>query len=316
MTITLKMPGVSYAGQLLPLTEQEESLKKNLFSHIEHLSIKIGERNIRRYTNLEKTAEYISDSLKSSGYDVKYQEYNVSEKPVRNIEASLIGSKKPDEIIIIGAHYDSVDSPAANDNGSGVAALLELARLLKDSNPAITIRFVAFVNEEQPFFQTRNMGSFVYAKRSHERGENIIGMLSLETIGYYSSEAKSQLYPFPLNYFYPDIGNFIGFVGNGKSKELVQKAVTLFREHAHFPSEGAAITEYVSGVGRSDQWSFWQFGYPALMVTDTAPYRYPFYHTEEDTIDKLDFTSMTHVVSGLEKMINKIARKFEAKMSL
>ncbi len=309
LSFTLKMPGQTYAGNLLPLTKEEGEIKQLLHEHIEQLTLNIGERNLHHYENLKRSEAYIAESFRALGYDVKYQQYNVSGKLVSNIEAMLPGNKKPEEILVIGAHYDSVHTVAANDNGTGVAALLELARILKTSKFERTIRFVAFVNEEPPYFQTKNMGSLVYAKRSYERGEKIIGAFSLETMGYYSNKPGSQHYPFPLSRFYPDTGNFIGFVGNAKSKIMVQNTVRIFRENAQFPSEGAAITEYISGVGWSDHWSFWQFVYPGLMITDTAPYRYPYYHTEEDTIDKINFEYMARVVSGLAKTFEVIANQ-------
>jgi hypothetical protein len=175
--------------------------------------------------------------------------------------------------------------------------------MFADKKPNRTLRFVEFVNEEPPFFWTANMGSLVYAKRCRERNEKIVGMLSLETIGYYSDAQDSQKYPAPLNLFYPTAGNFIGFIGNTGSSKLVRDAISSFRNHAKFPSEGAAIPEMFPGVGWSDQWSFWQHNYPGLMVTDTAPYRYPFYHTAEDTPDKVNWERTTKVIVGLEKVV-------------
>jgi Zn-dependent M28 family amino/carboxypeptidase len=302
----MMMPGKSYRGPLPPLTEGEKGLQQRLYAHVDELSAKIGERNIRRPENLKKAEDYIVEQFKALGYEVGMQEFDVSGQNVANVEAVLTGTRQPEQIFVLGAHYDSVESPAANDNASGVAALIELVRLLKESQPEQTIRFVAFVNEEPPFFLTPSMGSFVYAKRCRERGESITGMFSLETIGYYSDDPGSQRYPFPLNYVYPDTGNFIGFVGNVGSRSFVRQAVRLFREMVQFPSEGGAVPEFFEGVGWSDHASFWKFGYPALMITDTAPYRYPYYHTQEDTIDKLDFERMSRVVQGLQKVVEAI----------
>jgi Zn-dependent M28 family amino/carboxypeptidase len=162
---------------------------------------------------------------------------------------------------------------------------------------------VLFVNEEPPFFATDGMGSFVHAKRAKERNEKIVAMLSLETMGYYSETKGSQHYPFPFSYLYPDTGNFIGFVGNLKSGALVRKIVRLFREHAEFPSEGIAAPAFIPGIGWSDHWSFWQHGYPALMVTDTAPFRYRHYHTPEDTEDKIDYEKLARVTIGLKAVV-------------
>jgi Zn-dependent M28 family amino/carboxypeptidase len=125
-------------------------------------------------------------------------------------------------------------------------------------------------------------------------------MYSLETIGYYSEEPRSQHYPFPLSYFYPDRGNFLAFVANLASRELLHRTIRAFRAHASFPSEGAAAPAFIPGVDWSDQWAFWREGWPALMITDTAPYRYPYYHTAHDTPDKVNYERLARVVRGLE----------------
>jgi Zn-dependent M28 family amino/carboxypeptidase len=231
-------------------------------------------------------------------------------KPVRNIVAEKRGGGRAEEILLVGAHYDSVlGSPGANDNGSGVAALLELARLLADLPLTRGVRFVAFVNEEPPFSYTAEMGSVVHAKAARARGERIRAMLSLETIGYYSDAPGSQQYPFPLGFFYPERANFIGFVGNLKSRKLVSEALHAFRRHTAFPSEGAAVPGWITGVGWSDHWSFWQAGYPAIMVTDTAFFRYAHYHTAGDTPDKADYGRSARVVAGLAGTIADLARE-------
>jgi Zn-dependent M28 family amino/carboxypeptidase len=199
-------------------------------------------------------------------------------------------------------------APGANDNGSGVAAVLELARLLRDATPARTLRCVLFVNEEPPFDQTDVMGSRVYARRSRERGENIVGMFSLETVGWYSEKPGSQRYPFPLSLFYPSTGNFIAFVSNLASRALLHEAIASFRRHAGIPSEGVAAPAFIPGVDWSDHWSFWQEGWPALMVTDTAPYRYPHYHAAEDTPDKVDYERLARLVTGLHGTLRELAQ--------
>jgi hypothetical protein len=164
------------------------------------------------------------------------------------------------------------------------------------------------VNEEPPHFQSTDMGSVRYARRCRERGENVVAMLSLETIGYFSEREGSQKYPFPLSYFYPSQGNFIGFVGNRASRQLVRDVVGSFRTHARFPSEGAVLPAALPGVGWSDHWAFWQSGYPAVMVTDTAPFRNPNYHEASDLPDTLDYDRFARVVAGLEKVIAELSR--------
>lgn len=304
------MPGHSYSGPFKATTPQELEIRERLSKHVWMLAGNIGERNIWRYPALSAAAGYIENALRGHGYEVASQVYQSSERAleVKNLEAGIRGATLPQEIVIIGAHYDSVfGSPGANDNGSGVAALIELARLLKGQELSRTVRFVAFVNEEPPFFQTGDMGSVHYARRSKERGERIVAMLSLETIGYYSDSAASQGYPFPLNFFYPSTGNFIGFVGNIGSRRLVRQAVESFRAGTDFPSEGGAVPGWIPGVDWSDHWSFWREGYPALMVTDTALFRYPYYHSAQDTPDKINYDHMARVVSGLAQVITDLA---------
>lgn len=304
----IRMPGQSYSGPLPPLSSREQARRDGLRRDVEKLGGAIGERNTVFHRHLIAAAEFIEAELRQAGYDIRRQEYEVAGKICRNLDAETKGVTRPAEIVIVGAHYDSVlGSPGANDNGSGVAALLALARAFAGKSAARTLRFVAFVNEEPPYFQTRAMGSMVYAGACRGRGEDIVAMISLETIGYYSDERGSQAYPFPLNFFYPGTGNFIAFVGNVSSRRLVRKAVESFRRHAPFPSEGAAVFGFIPGVGWSDHWSFWRHGYPAIMATDTAPYRYPFYHSAGDTPDQIDYDRLARVVSGLEAVVADLA---------
>jgi Zn-dependent M28 family amino/carboxypeptidase len=229
-----------------------------------------------------------------------------------NLEVTRRGRENPDDIILIGAHYDSViGSPGANDNATGVAALLELSRLAAARNLGTAVRFVAFVNEEPPHFQTAQMGSRVYAKQARARGDRIRAMLSLETLGYYSEAPASQGFPFPsvmFRRFYPDRGNFVLFVSNFGSRPLLRQAVELFRAQSDFPVESIATFELVPGVDWSDHSSFWAEGYPALMVTDTALYRYPYYHTEQDTPEKVNYGALARIVDGLAGMLWALGR--------
>ena len=278
----------------------------NLRRHVEAIASR--EHNVFKPAEFEASAQYIEKAFADMGYAVAAQRFQSGPAEVRNIEVEMAGQGRHDEIIVIGAHYDSViGSPGANDNGSGVAAVIELARLLRKARPARTLRFVAFANEEQPFFKTEEMGSRFYARRSQQRRDNIVAMLSLETIGYYSDRPGSQRYPFPLGFFYPSAGNFIAFVSNLASRPLLHKALAAFRRHAEFPSEGVAAPAFIPGVDWSDHWSFWKEGSPALMVTDTAPYRYPHYHTVQDTPDKVDYERLARVVAGLHLMLRDLA---------
>ena len=303
------MPGSSHKGPLPPMTAVETETESLLRKHVVLLAGDIGERNTLHYAALQRAAEYIADSLDALGFRVEEQSYAAHGKQVANIVAEVTGTVRPDEIVIVGAHYDTqTGSPGADDNASGVAALLELARLFRDAKPGRTIRFVAFVNEEYPFFQTELMGSRVYATEAKKRNEKISAMLSLESIGYYSETAGSQKYPFPFSFIYPDTGNFIGFVGNIRSGSLLRRSVAAFREATRFPSEGVIAPEFIAGIGWSDHWAFWQEGYPALMITDTAPFRNPHYHEPTDTPDRLDYGRMARVVAGLAQVVRELAK--------
>jgi Zn-dependent M28 family amino/carboxypeptidase len=302
------MPGQSHKGPLPLPTAEQLQVRERLRTHVEALAEKIGPRHMGRPEALEAAAQYIEAALRDAGYEVAAQECRVWGRSVRNLEAELAGDSAPEEIVIIGAHYDSVPgSPGADDNATGVAGVLEVARLLRGRRLPRTVRFVAFVNEEPPFFLTDRMGSRSYARRCRERQEHIAAVLVLETIGYYSEAEKSQQYPFPFNLFHPSTGNFIAFVGNLSSRHLVRQAVAGFRRHAAFPSEGGAVPAWVEGANWSDHWSFWQEGYPAVMATDTAPFRYPHYHTPEDTADKVDFDRTARVITGIAQVVADLA---------
>lgn len=304
----LSMPGTSYSGPFEPLNREERKVERELKKHVDVLARKIGVRNVQNSRELERAADYIRRRFRRRGYTVRKQPFDVAGKTVENLDVEIPGTKRPEEIIVVGAHYDTVPgSPGANDNASGIAAVLEFARLFHKRKFARTIRLAAFVNEEPPFFQTGEMGSFVYAKKCKDAGEKVIAMMSMEMLGSFFDEPGSQRYPAGLQIFFPDAGNFIGFVGNLGSTSLVHEAIGLFREKVRFPSMGVALPEFVEGVGFSDHWSFWQFDYPALMVTDTAYFRYPHYHQPEDTPEKLQYPQMARVVTGMSEVIAAIA---------
>lgn len=306
----LLMPGRSHHGPLPPLTAEQTLLRDRLRADVELLAGKIGERNTLSYSSLVLAAEQIDARFKGLGLPVRRDSYLLESREMANIEAELRGRTRPEEIVVVGAHYDSVPgSPGANDNASGVAALLEVARRLRKAQPARTLRLVAFVNEEPPFFPGETMGSQIYARRARQRGDKVVAMLSLETIGYYSDRPGSQQYPAPFGSFYPDTGNFIGFVSDLGSRDLLRRAIGTFRDSTRFPSEGLAAPSGIPGIGWSDHWSFWQQGYPAIMITDTALYRYPHYHDQSDTPDKLDYDRMTRVVQGIGKVVEDLMNR-------
>jgi Zn-dependent M28 family amino/carboxypeptidase len=282
----------------------------DLGKSLEILATRIGERHLGKPDQLENAAVWIESSLSGAnlGYVVERHPYEADGKAVRNLIAELPGRERREEIIVVGAHYDTVPgSPGANDNGSGIAALLALARAYAGDAQGRTIRFVAFVNEEAPYFQTEAMGSLVYARACRARQENIVAMLCLESIGYYSDEEGSQKIPPGLEGTFPKVGNFLTFVGNESSRYLVDAAKSAFHSASKIPALGGVFPEEVPGVGWSDHWSFWQAGFPAVMITDTASYRYPYYHLATDTPDKINLEKLEDATRGVEAIISALA---------
>ena len=276
--------------------------------HVQALAGGIGERNVWRPEALAAAAGYIRGEFEVLGYSVAAQSYRVNDIDCDNLEVVIPGASSPEEIILVGAHYDTVEgSPGADDNATGVAGVLELARLLRAARLAMTVKLVAFVNEEPPFFFFGEMGSKVYAQAARRRGDDIRMMLSLEMLGCYSDVQGSQSYPPFLRWFYPDRGNFIAFVSNLRSRLRLREVVAAFRANSDFPAERLASPAFVPGIAWSDQLSFWRQGYPAVMVTDTAFYRYPHYHSPLDTPEKVHYPEMARVVMGLAKSVTALA---------
>jgi hypothetical protein len=301
------MPGRSHEGTLPALTDAERAYARELRAEVQVLAGEIGERTLARPHALAAAAEHLARALAATGGQVRRLGFEARGQRAENLELTLPGAERAQEVVIVGAHYDSAPgTPGANDNASGVASALVLGRALAAAPRARTLRVVLFANEEPPYFQTDAMGSLVYARAARARGDHVVAMLSLETMGYYSDAPGSQHYPAPFGLLFPSRGNFIGFVANPDSRELLRAVVRSFRAHARFPSEGAALGETRPGVGWSDHWAFWQAGYPALMVTDTAPFRYPHYHSRGDTPEKLDYDRLARVVAGLEAVVGDL----------
>ncbi len=300
------MPGKSYSGDTTTPTVEELVLANKLNVHVKIIARE--EHNTLHPEALNNSAKYIEQQLAEIGYEVSLQPFRAGTQQVRNIEVELKGKISPSEIIVIGAHYDSAQgAPGANDNASGVALLIELARFFKSTSPQKSLRFVFFTNEEPPFFGTDEMGSVVYAKRSKERSENIVGMVSLETLGYYDDAKKSQKSPLFFRPFFPDKGNFVAFVGNFSSRQLVRNTINSFRVSTKFPSEGIVSYSHIIGIDWSDQYAFWRYGYPAVMLTDTALFRYPYYHTHNDTVDRVNYIKLAKVYGGTLAVVGDLA---------
>ena len=285
-------------------------LAHRLRGHVEALAGAIGERNVWRPHALAAAARYVRERWAVQGFEVAAQGYCVEGEWCENLEITVSGGARASEIVLVGAHYDSVrGSPGANDNASGVAALIEMAHALRERPGERTVRLVAFVNEEPPFFYWGQMGSRVYARAARARGDDIRVMLSLEMLGCFSDQPGSQAYPPFLKYFYPARGDFLAFVSNLASRRALREVVTAFRAESDFPAESLASPAIVPGVSWSDQLSFWREGYRAVMVTDTAFYRYPWYHSARDTPEKLAYTDMARVVQGLSRAVARLAAR-------
>ena len=298
-------------GQPRATSETDASLlvlSRALRRHVAHLAGTIGERHVGRPAALHAAERFIRDTWTRLGYDVVRQTYRAQGVESANLEITISGRTEPTAIVLAGAHYDTVPgSPGADDNGSGIAALVELARMLREARPAQTIRLVAFVNEEPPFFYFGEMGSRVYARAARARGDDIRVMLSLEMLGCFDDAPGSQAYPPLLKWLYPDRGNFIAFVSNLASRRALREVVNAFRANSDFPAERLAAPALVPGVSWSDQLSFWRAGYRAVMVTDTAFYRNPHYHCPSDTPERLRYPEMARVVEGLAATVAALA---------
>jgi hypothetical protein len=303
-------PRQPFQGPLSPLDADQRTTQSRLLAHLEAVARR--PRNLDHYVELEAAANYIERCLYELGYDVKTQNYDVAGRPVRNLEADIGGKVRGanQPILIVGAHYDSPDdSPGANDNGSGVAATLELARLLRDLKPGrVRLRLVFWVNEEHPYGKTPAMGSWQHARALAERGETVAGVIALETLGYFSNKTGSQRFPRPFGAIYSNVGNFVAFVGLPGSRAFLHRAIRAFRQHAQFPSIGGVAPGFLEGIDLSDHWAYHQFGFPALMVTDTAPFRNPHYHTTTDLPETVDTESLARITHGLADMLRELAR--------
>lgn len=287
----------------------EKGKAENLETIVRILSREIGPRSCFQPEAHERAAMYIIEELEAFGYRPVTQEYQFGNGTWRNIIAELPGKAQDSGGLVIGAHYDTVSgTPGADDNASGMAGVLELARLYAGTAPSIPLRFVAFALEEPPVFRTDNMGSYVYAESLKKKGERLAGMICLEMIGFFSDEPDSQYYPAGfMKWFYPEVGNFISIVSDLSSRGFLERVKKAFMKGTDLPVETLSTLPIVPGIDFSDHRSFWKCGYGAVMVTDTAFYRNPHYHRVSDTSDTLDYARMAKVVDGLSAAVRRIA---------
>jgi hypothetical protein len=307
----LRMPGTSFPGPVPAPAEDLAPLRTQLESDVRTLAVTIGHRNVFDPPRMEAAAQFVERRLAACGLATRRETFEAQGHPVCNVVAEVPGGAAAAEIVVVGAHYDTVrGTPGANDNATGVAALLALAeRFAKPgaARPARTLRFVAFACEEPPYFQTDEMGSLVHARGCAARGEDVVAMLALETLGCWRDSDGSQRYPIRgMTLLYPSRGDFVSFVGDVRSGGLVREAISTFRGAARVPSEGAALPMWVPGVGWSDHWSFRQAGFPACMVTDTAIFRDSAYHAASDQPHRVDFHRLSLVVEGLVPVVERL----------
>jgi hypothetical protein len=286
------------------------SSEQALYDHVYALSVVIGSRSLREYGKILQAEQYIRTFLEKQDIPFELQGYDHEGNRYNNIVVTLEGGSRREETFIIGAHYDTVfGTPGADDNASAVAVLLELCRALKDYRPERTLRLIFFVLEEPPAFMTPAMGSYVYAMQARNRGENVVGMISLEMVGYFNDTEGSQAFPVPgLHWLFPDRGNFIGVVGNVSSRELTLAVAESMKAGSGLPVEHLVALPFIPGIGLSDHGSFWKMGFRAVMVTDTAFYRNPNYHGEKDMIGTLRFDKMSQLVRGMVHVVEFLTK--------
>lgn len=284
-----------------------DEIRANLTRHLTYLSVTLGDRSICRPGNLKATEDYVAQNFAAMGYAPRRQDFVYMKEEVANI---IAGDENPRGYYILGAHFDTVaGTPGADDNASGVAVLLEVARLARNLTPPRPWAFIGFTLEEPPASFTPAMGSRVYATRARQQNAKILGMLCLESVGYYSQTPGSQSLPLPLKLMgYPTTGNFIGLVSDRRSRPLMDRLAAAIKRACRLPAVTLSVPfggHILPEVRLSDHASFWDEGYPAVMLTDTAFMRNPNYHGPGDVMDHLDLPAMTELTIGLVNFIQQ-----------
>ena len=285
-------------------------VRQRLKQHLHYLSVELGERCIFRPQNLKAAEDYVAREFISQGYKVRRQSFICQREEVANV---IAGNPDPRGYYLLGAHFDTVSgTPGADDNASGVAVLLEVARLTRDAPTATPWAFVGFTTEEPPAYFTPYMGSRVYAREARKSRENLLGMLCLESVGYFVQEPHSQQIPLALKFLgYSTTGNYLGLVANWHSRPLLQKLEKALQAGCALPVSSLAVPlggSFIPETRLSDHANFWDEGYQAVMITDTAFLRNPNYHGPTDTMDSLNLDTMVDITLGLAYFV-KIAGK-------
>jgi Zn-dependent M28 family amino/carboxypeptidase len=286
-----------------------DTIKKSVIETVLILSETIGQRSWKDLGKLARSANFIEERFRSSGCETLRQPFTFRGNTYHNIITEIQGrDSETDGMLVVGAHYDSCEgTPGADDNASGVAGLLELARLTKEKPLKRTVRYVAYCLEEPPAYGTKHMGSYVHAESLHKEGARVFGMISLEMLGYYCDEEGSQYYPSSLfRPFYPGTGNFITFVGNFSSRGFSNSVKSAFTSVSSFPVEALNGFSIIPGVDFSDHRNYWKFGFPAFMITDTAFYRNPNYHEISDLPNTLDYDRLALLTKALYETLRSV----------
>jgi hypothetical protein len=288
----------------------KEEIRRRLTQHLRYLSVELGDRSIFRPANLKAAEDYLVREFESLGYPVRRQAFICQRLEVANV---IAGNPDPRGYYLLGAHFDTVPgAPGADDNASGVAVLLEVARLARETPTPKPWAFVGFTTEEPPVFFTPYMGSRVYAKQARKNRENLLGMLCLESVGYFVDEPDSQHIPLPLKFLgYSTTGNYLGLVGNRRSRPLLDGLERAFQAASGLPVATLAVPlggGLIPETRLSDHANFWDEGFQAVMLTDTAFLRNPNYHTAHDTMDTLNLEAMVEVVLGVTRFVREAGK--------
>lgn len=283
-----------------------------LRGHVLMLAETIGERSAFQPDEQDRARDYVAAQLRAMGYEVELQEYaplrrsaSGRVRPYYNIEARLPGRGSPGEADwILGAHYDTAPgTPGAEDNASAVAVLLEAARELKKAPGGRGVRFVSWSTEEPPAFTTRDMGSYRYLRLLRERGVKIHGLLNMDMVGYFNPKAGSQLFPPLLSALHPDTGDFVSLAGNLSSLGLLRSVEASWKKASALPVEPVFLPSVASALFLGDHLNFWFAGERAVFITDTAYFRFPYYHRYEDTPEKLDYEKMAELTRAVTAVL-------------
>ena len=302
--LVLVLTAVPTPGSAEPMNREE--IRANLTAHLQYLSVTLGDRSVYQPGNLKKAEDYVFRTFQEMGYAPRRQTFIYQGREVSNV---ITGEPQAGGYYILGAHFDTVaGTPGADDNASGVAVLLETARLVRDLKPSRPWTFIGFTTEEPPAFFTPYMGSRVYAKRARKNREKILGMLCLEMVGYFRQEPGSQDLPLPLRFMgYPTTGNFIGLVSDRRSRPLLERLDRALKQSCRLPTVTLAVPlggHILPEVRLSDHANFWDEGFPAIMLTDTAYMRNPHYHGPGDVMGNLDLEAMAELTLGLANFVS------------